>query len=322
MHNLLKSLDEFNDHQNYVVAIIVKTKGSTYRKTGAMMLIDQNLNYWGLLSGGCLEGDIILHCKKVFSSEKDQIIEYNMRDEVDLLWGVGMGCDGEISILLKYLPTNKNHFEFFTAIAQLNNGISQRLLIGQNSQINFDSGSNTIKENKDSISIEMKAPHHLLICGGAPDILPVTAIANQIGWKTTVIDHRQDYSKNDNFPNANYVKLVKRSQWKNFDLTYFNSAVIMSHQFERDQAYLSRLLKSKINYIGLLGPTNRRDKLLEECQTDFSKQQGRVFAPIGLDIGADSPETIALAIISEIQAITNDKQQDGKINFCYQDQTR
>jgi len=325
MHSLLKSLNTFNDHQDYVVAIIISTKGSTYRKTGAMMLVDQNLNYWGLLSGGCLEGDIILHCKNTFLTKKDQTLEYNMRDEVDMLWGMGLGCDGEITVLLKYLPANEKHYAFFIALMQLNSGTDQILTIDKNANHLMNFGSkfcSTSQEDENVVSFKMKAPHHLLICGGAPDVAPVTAIANQIGWKTTVIDHREDYAKNDNFPLAAHVKVIRRSMWKDFDLSIFGSAIIMSHQFERDQSYLSRLIKSNIGYIGLLGPTNRRNKLLEQCETVFSKQEGRVFGPIGLDIGADSPETIALAIISEIQAVTNDKQNHNKINFCYQDPNR
>jgi len=325
MHSLLKSLDSFNNHQDYVVAIILETNGSTYRKTGAMMLVDQNLNYWGLLSGGCLEGDIVHHCKKVFSEKKDQIIDYNMRDEIDMLWGMGLGCDGEISILLKYLPTEEKHHHFFSALNQLNNGISQRLLINKSADysLKFESSTNHLDEkNKNTILIDMQAPHHLLICGGAPDVVPVTAIANQIGWKSTVIDHREDYAKKNNFPQANHVQLVKRSMWNDFELNLFDSAIIMSHQFQRDQAYVSRLLKTRIPYIGLLGPSKRRDKILKQCDTEYSKLQGRFFAPIGLDIGADSPETIALAIICEIQAVIKDKSSENKIKFCYQDVTR
>jgi len=92
----------------------------------------------------------------------------------------------------------------------------------------------------------------------------------------------------------------------------------MSHQFEHDLRYLERLLASPLKYIGLLGPTKRRDKLLAECKTQFSEHEGRVFGPIGLDIGTGSAETIALAIISEIQAVRNKKN----VVFCYQDPTR
>jgi len=322
MHSLLSAIEEYNTERNYVLAIITDCCGSTYRKTGAMMLIEQSQNYWGLLSGGCLEGDIVAHCENVFSDKQDQLIEYNMRDEADMLWGMGLGCDGEITILLKYLPAAQQHFGFFDAISALDQGSSQRLSIDlQNHKINFSTakpGEFTTIKQQNHLHIVMQAPHHLLICGGAPDVPPVTAIAKQIGWKTTVIDHRRDYASKSKFPFANQVNHIKRSEWQTMDLQPFDSAIIMSHQFERDQSYLSRLLKSPINYLGLLGPAKRRDRLLAECGSHFSEQQGRVYGPIGLDIGAGSPETIALAIISEIQAVKSNKS----VGFCYQDPNR
>lgn len=323
MRSILQALDNFEQQQDYVVAIIIDTGGSTYRKSGAMMLVDKQLNYWGLLSGGCLEGDILVHCESVFSDSKDQVLEYNMRDESDMLWGMGLGCDGEVSILLKYLPANSQHFDFFSNLKKLNNGTCLNLSIDRNNNhhIRFEEQCNTnekMTESNHQLCIPLKAPHHLLICGGSPDVPPVTAIAHQVGWKTTVIDHRQNYANKNKFPFSNSVQLVKRSDWKNFDLRGFDSVIIMSHQFERDQSYLSRLIKSPISYIGLLGPRKRRDKLLEQYGTSFRLHEGRVFGPIGLDIGADTPETIALAIISEIQAVMNDKQ----VGFCYRDPTR
>lgn len=325
MRSILLALQKFESNRDYVAAIIIDTGGSTYRKAGAMMLVDETLNYWGLLSGGCLEGDILVHCQAVFSQKQDQVIKYNMRDAADMLWGMGMGCDGEVSILLKYLPSKQKHFNFFSSLNQLNNGTDLTLLIDQDNEHQFHFESNhSINGDGDALQadkplrIPLKSPHHLLICGGSPDVPPVTAIAHQVGWKTTVIDHRRDYADKNKFPFADKVQHIKRSGWSKYDLTSFDSAIIMSHQFERDQSYLTELIKSPITYIGLLGPRKRRDKLLGNYGTDFKAVEGRVFGPIGLDIGADSPETIALAIISEIQAVMNDKQ----VGFCYRDPTR
>ena len=323
MYSLLKSLEYFNLKADYVLAIIVDTQGSTYRKSGSMMLIREDLEYWGLLSGGCLESDIVIHCEKVFQQKKDNQINYNMRDEADLLWGMGLGCDGELTILLKYLPATNNHLDVFDGFIALKQGQSQRLSIDskQANSISLEPLNNNNQNPSDqsnNLSFELIKPHHVLICGASPDVPPVTAIAHQIGWKTTVIDHRKDFAKIERFADADSVEHVKRSQWQEYDLSTFDSVIIMSHQFERDQEYLTRLLASEINYIGLLGPTKRRDKLLANCKTNFENQEGRVYGPIGLDIGASSPETIALAIISEIQAVKNNK----KLAFCYQDSTR
>ena len=320
MYSLLKSLSEFDPTLDYVLAIVVRTDGSTYRKAGAMMMINQNLKYWGLLSGGCLEGDIVAHSEKLFATQRDSNLVYNMRDESDLLWGMGLGCDGEVSILLKYLPAQQNHFGVYDGLFKLETGVSQQLQIdlSQNNQIVMKDLSEDSPVENDTLIFNLLKPHHILICGGSPDVPPVTAIAHQIGWKTTVIDHRKDAVLPQRFPFAESVEHVKRSDWDNFDLTRYDSVIIMSHQFEHDLRYLERLLASPLKYIGLLGPTKRRDKLLAECKTQFSEHEGRVFGPIGLDIGTGSPETIALAIISEIQAVRNHKN----VVFCYQDPTR
>ena len=320
MYSLLKSLRHYDSSKDYVLAIITGTNGSTYRKSGAMMLIDQDSNHWGLLSGGCLEGDIVANCKTLFENKCDHQLVYNMRDEADLIWGMGLGCDGEVTIFLKYLPAEQNHFSIFEGLFELQNGNAQQITINtaNNNELVIEPADKLIPEKHFQLKFELRKPHHLLICGASPDVPPVVAIAHHIGWKTTVIDHRQDASNKEKFPFADELITVKRSQWNGFELTPFDSAVIMSHQFERDQEYLKRLLDSPIGYIGLLGPSARRDKLLAECDTHFSEHQGRVFGPIGLDIGAGSPETIALAIISEIQAVAHSKSA----KFCYEDLNR
>lgn len=321
MRSLLLSLRSIEHHADYVVAIITQTKGSTYQKTGAMMLMDSQQHYWGLLSGGCLESDLLLRGQEVLNTKMDQVAVYNMQNDEDKLWGMGLGCDGEVNILLKYLPAEENHYQFFNVLESVNSGNNWQLSINNN-QFNFEQ-SKTNRKHPTSHSpsdniIYLNAPHHVLICGGSPDVPPVTAIANQVGWKTTVIDHRKNYADKNKFPFADNVIHLKRSQWQDFSLSQFDSAIVMSHQFERDQEYLSKLLQSSLKYLGVLGPTERRDRLLSNCETNFNQHKNRIFAPIGLDIGAATPETIALAIISEIQAVISGKSAI----FCYQDSTR
>lgn len=338
MLDLLSSLKTLSPQKDYVLAIITTTKGSTYRKTGTLMLIDSHLNFWGLLSGGCLEADIQQHCETVFNSKKDHKIGYDMRGEEDLLWGMGLGCDGAIEVLLKYLPSEMNHFGFFEVLQHVSKGQDHLLTLNltgahelsfcaiekHQTQIRLQQKTYDVPpkprllEKSQQLLIPLNAPLNILICGASPDVPPVTAIASQLGWQTTVIDHRKEFAQPNHFPYADRVCQIKRSEWQDFDLCLYDAAVIMTHQFERDQDYLSRLLPSPVSYIGLLGPSKRRDQLLQECETQFSQHQGRVFGPVGLDIGADTPQTIALAIIAEIQAV----QAEKDVGFCYQDETR
>jgi xanthine dehydrogenase accessory factor len=331
MNQLLANLDHYsqpnNQQTNYVLAVITATKGSTYRKAGAMMLINQTGQSWGLLSGGCLEADIIAHASDVFANQQDKWISYDMRGDPDLVWGLGLGCDGEVHILLKYLPAGEPFIEALSAIdkgepqlmlVKLTQGLSQEQsqlkllpLTSPNGSVEFENHTITATDKPQQhnigehnwLAITLKPTFRILICGGAPDVPPVVNIAHQLGWQVTVIDHRPDYVKPERFNNARNVLRVKRSQWQDFDLSYFDAVVIMSHQYERDQQYLSKILDSGIPYVGILGPQQRRDKLLNDCNTTIAAHQGRVFGPVGLKLGAQTPEGIALSIVSEIQAV-------------------
>lgn len=327
MNQLLANLNHYNHQGNYVLAIITSTKGSTYRKTGAMMLIDQSGQSWGLLSGGCLEGDIIAHAQEVFANTQDKWIAYDMRGDPDLVWGLGLGCDGEVNILLKYLPTKNNQNPFLTTLAHIDAGVVQLMLLKlakedpechllsfeNNQTVEFkqqeiavsDNPKTLIIEKQDWLAITLKPTLRLLICGASPDVPPVVNLASQLGWQVTVIDHRPDHIKPERFTQARQVCRVKRSQWPDFSVESFNAVVVMSHQYERDQQYLNKLLSTSIPYIGLLGPQKRRDQLLTDCNTTIDAHKGRVFGPVGLRLGGHSPESIALSIVAQIQAVLN-----------------
>ncbi len=324
MQSFVPHIEKLNRGLDYVLAIIVDSQGSTYRKCGAMMLIDQSLHYYGILSGGHLEDDILRQSESVFELKRDKIVCYSTRDNTGML--DRMGSHGELTILLKYLPLNKKHCGLFNALEHLDKGKNCFLVLKKNTQNRVDfvlSLQNDLSKSKlrndwktmGSIHLPIKAPIHLLICGGTPDATPLTALAKQLGWKTTIVDHRKRFADKRNFPDANYVNHLKSNSWSFFDLSIFDYAIIMSHHYDKDKNYLAHTLHSSISYIGLLGPKTRRDKLLNDCKTDFNHQEGRIFAPVGLDIGANSPETIALAILAEIMAVRNNK----KISFCYQD---
>lgn len=344
MNQLLANLAQYNQQTHYVLAVITSTQGSTYRKAGAMMLIDGSGQSWGLLSGGCLEGDIIAHATEVFANQQDKWITYDMRGDPDLIWGLGLGCDGEVNILLKYLPAPAR---FIDVLAQIDAGKPQMMLIKLDKaqtdlQLlaidNQNTGHNSVEFHQHTITttdkpqtvdihqqpwlaITLKPTYRLLICGAAPDVPPVVNLASQLGWQVTVIDHRPDYVKPERFANARQIIRVKRSQWATFAIDHFDAVVVMSHQYERDKAYLGKLLDSPIPYIGLLGPEQRRDKLLSDCNSHIDAHRGRVFGPVGLKLGAETPEGIALSVVSEIQAVLNQceggifsqlSQQDNK----------
>ncbi len=119
----------------------------------------------------------------------------------------------------------------------------------------------------------------MVVFGGGPDVAPVVDLARQIGWRADVVTTRDP-----------------------IDLGDYDAAVVMTHNYPRDVEILRTLLASRIAYIGLLGPRTRGDELLGELQ---ASRDDRIFSPIGLDLGAETPEEIALSIVAEIHAVLN-----------------
>ncbi|MCR9253637.1 MAG: XdhC family protein [bacterium] len=172
--------------------------------------------------------------------------------------------------------------------------------------------SRTIQVSTDIGQIEVflevfEPPIDLLVFGGGFDAQPVSGLANQMGWSVTIIDECAAHLFPINFPTAN-IKACDRSEVsKNVNIKPYSAAVLMSHNLNYDYEVLTQLIDSNISYIGILGPAKRTDKLmarLEKEGFDTKKlvQNNRLHSPIGLDIGADTPEEIALSIISEIKA--------------------
>lgn len=184
-----------------------------------------------------------------------------------------------------------------------------------------------IEDNNEDINFELffeniNPPLKLLLFGAGYDAIPLIKFAKQLGWVVTVIDHRSGYANSERLPEANEI-IVANSE----DLTdsIFNDensvGVIMTHNYERDRNILRRLLHSSCQYVGALGPKRRTEKLLAEIGDEFSDEQlSRLHAPIGLDIGSETPEEIALAIVAEIKSVLANRKgsflrdRNGSIN--------
>jgi xanthine/CO dehydrogenase XdhC/CoxF family maturation factor len=152
--------------------------------------------------------------------------------------------------------------------------------------------------------VSIALPIQLLVLGAGPDVIPVVDVAALLDWHITVVDHRPAYADPSRFPRAKRVicqpvaSIVSTLSHMSFD-----AAVVMSHHLTSDAGYLDALAKSPIPYVGLLGPAPRRIRLMSDIGANADLLRGRVHGPIGLDIGATTPETIALAIVSEVQAV-------------------
>ncbi len=272
-----------------VLATVVETNGSTYSKTGDQMLIDESGVGCGILSGGCLEGDLAVRAQVVLESGRSQVVTYDLASEDDEIWGLGIGCDGSMQVYLQALDP-RNDYQPFAEIADVLRG---------NIEANVTIGG---IDDELSIAIRIRPPLNLLVLGAGPDSVPITKFADELGWRCTIIDHRPAYVDSAIFPASAVTHCAEASLLATtVELDHFHCAIVMSHNLASDRSYLSQLAECSIPYIGLLGPTARRERLLSEIGDAADKLRDRLHAPAGLDLGGRGPEPIALSIIAQMQ---------------------
>lgn len=318
-----------------VLATVTHTLGSTYRKAGAQMLIAADGRGAGLLSGGCLEADLLERARAVLESGQSALVSYDTRSSDDLLWGIGLGCEGAMTILMTRLDRGNEYQPFAFADRcrrQHANGSFALVTASRNSSYpvgaahHSDAPARVPRQVADAFSqapsaqqraattvaaedatflvVPVELPPRLLVLGAGPDAMPLVEIAGLMNWHVTVLDHRPAYAVPERFPRASRVALNPAAELgKELQSVRYDAAVVMSHHLLSDQAYLAALADHDVPYIGLLGPAPRRARLMQELGDKAAAFGGRLRGPVGLDIGAKTPETIALAIVSEIQAV-------------------
>jgi len=288
--------------ESLVLAIVTKTEGSTYRKPGAFMLLSSSGRRAGLLSGGCLEGDLHEHAIRMLAEDRHCMTRrYDNRSSDDPIWGLGLGCEGSMDILLLRC-SSKDRYE---PLAFLFEKLSRHETA--NITINLNDGSHTLdsqstEKSTNHFLMTVSPPLRLLICGAGPDAEPLLDFAQRLGWQTTLIDHRAAYLSADRFAGARLIKQVDLDNcMAEVDLDTYSAAVVMSHHLIADERYLRGLAISAIPYVGLLGPPARRERLIAELGEVANLLTPRLHAPVGLNLGGRTPEAIALSIAAEIQ---------------------
>jgi xanthine dehydrogenase accessory factor len=325
------------------LGILVHTEGSTYRKPGALILIAADGRYAGLLSGGCLEGDLAEHARRVIDTGSARLVRYDLRSADDLLWGMGVGCEGAMQILLvrvgpdgawqplSYLATA---VESHTATAfgvviessradvplgalALPAGASVTPPALRSADVGAALGAASASRAVNRLTapagdwtllvVPLALPARILLLGAGPDAAPIVDFAVRLGWRVTLLDHRPAYALPDHFPGAARVQPVPAAErvTDTLDLEPFDAAVVMSHHLDSDLAYLRALARTRVPYVGLLGPKARRERLLESLGSDAQALHARLHAPVGLALGGRTPESLALAIVAQIEAFLN-----------------
>ncbi|MBW4694040.1 MAG: XdhC family protein [Lyngbya sp. HA4199-MV5] len=351
LQNILKAFEQSQQlGQRSAIATVVETSGSVYRRPGARMFLTEAGQMVGAISGGCLESDVFERAKPLLLQVSHPImVQYDTTASDDLIWGLGMGCNGAVHVLIESLNTDaKSQLKFVAecfqqnqpgAIATLfhiegdvdahmgdrlflkpdgtvvhriaNRQLASRLL-PDTDQVLTAGKTQAISYKLDHGSVEVlietiQPPTPLLVFGAGYDAIPVVQLAKQLGWHVTVIDHRPTYATRDRFPHADDIIVCNPNELHaHVDLNSRMVAVVMTHHYLQDQTLLRSLLPSPIQYLGVLGPKRRTQQLLEALRMDgfapTDQQLQRFYHPIGLDLGAETPEEIALTIVAEIQA--------------------
>lgn len=336
------------------MATIVNKEGSSYRSSGAIMLFNSIGQSFGLVSGGCLEANLMLYAKKVLVNHQSQYVVYDMREEDSYAADLGVGCKGKIGVLLQYLSA-KHHALIDICYQRMMQGkdsfIGQAYLLNKLDHVSnalmlysdtgellthtFDSDEQlftprllaTPKEPSTTSSMQYHiiaqgyqvaitrfcAPINFWVFGGGADAQPLVLLANQLGWRVTVVDHRSSYARASRFQQAAAIYKVHPDNHQTLrGFEQIDAAMLMTHNLSLDAQWLKQLHQANsTQYIGLLGPKARRQQVESIADiSDLPWLKTRVNGPAGLNLGGELPESIALSIIAQCHSVIY--QGDGR----------
>lgn len=364
INEILKAYSQAkSEGKKTALATVVKVEGSSYRQPGARMLVTEDGELTGAISGGCLEGDALRKALLSIHQKQNKLVTYNTNNEDDAEVGLQLGCNGIVHILFEYIDEEvsnnpiqllkqlelerkeavivtvfslkRNAFQIGTTLffrkdsPVLNHNNEVLNLISDVKEV-LKTKTSVVKklqeENDNEALIEYIKPSiSLVIAGAGNDIQPLAKMASILGWKITIGEGRATHATKKRFPKADQVSVVNPEHFlENIvidDQTYF---ALMTHNYKYDLVVLKELLKTDFHYIGILGPKSKFNRMLDDLLiegiTVSEEQMKRIHTPVGLDIGAETSEEIALSIVSEIKAVasgrigTSLKYKEGKIH--------
>jgi xanthine/CO dehydrogenase XdhC/CoxF family maturation factor len=297
------------------LATLVRVEGSSYRRPGARLIIAQNGEYAGAISGGCLEAEVIRKAVwKVRSGAAVDRYSTMFDDTAEIPYG--LGCGGTVDLLLEPADTPEFtalmealaatlHGERRRVVTRLpQDGSIQRLILDDDAKKLFRSPGFGEGEIFDEI---LDPPQRLILFGAGDDAQPMVTAAAMMGWRVVVVDGRPQWARAERFPQA---ESVTRS-FAAAEISSADAVILMTHSYEQDRDFLAAVLPRRPRYLGLLGARHRSALLMHEAATalgtDLQHVCDQVWAPLGLDLGGDGAEAIALAAIAEVQAAITGK---------------
>lgn len=350
IRDIIRAYDEAVSRGRQVaLATVVHLEGSSYRRPGARMLITEEGEMTGAISGGCLEGDALLKAQHVMARNQARVITYDTTDD-DSALAVGLGCNGIVRILIEPVdPANPfNQINYLkkisadrrravlvtlfsldsrhanqkgTCLMMHDNGDYEsnhsdpliEELIVPDARIALEEGKSSFKkyigkQGTENAFVELINPAvSMIVFGAGNDVVPLVNMAEMLGWSTTVIDGRASYAREERFVSGCQVVVSKpESAFEHIQIDDRTVFVLMTHNYQYDKAILKILSAKAPVYTGMLGPVKKLARMMEEFSEEgliiSEKFRETIHSPVGLDIGAETPEEIALSVLSEIQS--------------------
>lgn len=330
------------------LATVVLVEGSSYRRPGARMLVTDDGQLTGAISGGCLEGDALRKALFAIHQQQNKLVTYDTTHEDDLRFGVQLGCNGIVHILFEPIPDGDGDhpLRLLQALAgerkdavlvtlfSPDHGVAQpgTCLLYREGQVRTpvaESLQRIVLPDVKEVSAErisrfasyevngqvmngfiefIPPPPALVIAGAGNDVLPLVALTSLLGWHTTVVDGRGHYATKERFGVADEVFVAKPEQvLDRVNADAQTMFLLMTHNYNYDLGLLKELLRKDFYYIGVLGPRKKLDRMFGELREQGvvpdERRLAAIHGPVGLDIGAETAEEIAVSIVAEIRAV-------------------
>ncbi|MCC7052000.1 MAG: XdhC family protein [Gemmatimonadaceae bacterium] len=328
------------DGARAALATVVRVHGSAYRHEGARLLVTAAGDSTGNVSGGCLEADVREVGQRVISTGMPELRSYCGGSDEVAAWDLGVGCDGEVEILIEPVASPRLHErhalaaeEPYVAVTLLRAareyGESPRLVLSRAGRFGTlgdaaldqqvaahadgwrDAGeSRTVALGDARLFVDVLIPPPRLVVVSAGDDARILArMAAEVGFRVVVVDRRPGLLTRERFPDT--IRLLESDAatlTERLVLDAASSAVVMTHDYADDTAYLGALLGTPARYLGMLGPRQRTDRILARLSAAAPVDLSRIYGPVGLDIGTDGAEQVALAVLAELLAVRSGRQ--------------
>lgn len=328
-------IDSLEKREPIVLATIIENVGSSPRTTGTKMIVRQNGSIIGTIGGGRLEADAIRNAAKVFETKNSYVYHFSLTGQDAA--GMDMICGGHGDVLLSYLSAENTEIKavfekalaaglankrgwILTAFNPSGESQAEFCFIDENGQRSgnlkiTDELAETIKTPQGKKALHSEAlpdlglliePVHrrsnLLVFGGGHVSLETVRLANRVDFKTTVIDDRTEFANPQRFPESEIIVVPSYLDLPQLEIDEETFIVIMTRGHLGDYDVLKKLIGSKAAYIGMIGSKHKREKIYERLLKEGIPQNqiDRVHSPIGLQLGGETPEEIAVSVVAEL----------------------